>query len=155
MADNVSVTAGIGTPIATDDIAGVHHQRVKRSVGPDGSATDFLDVMSRQDTFTGTGSGTAVSTPTQGAEKFSIAVKGTGATPTSWTVNLQISLDNTNWTTILVHSNTSPPADDVRVDGQTISTGANRYPALYFRSNVSAVTLGGASNIVVTIAGRP
>jgi hypothetical protein len=40
MADNVAITAGAGTTIAADDIAGVLHQRVKISQGADGSATD-------------------------------------------------------------------------------------------------------------------
>lgn len=35
MADNVAVTAGSGTTIATDDNAGVHYQRVKLVWGPD------------------------------------------------------------------------------------------------------------------------
>ena len=42
MADTVSITQGSGTTVATDDIAGVHYQRVKLSVGADGSATDAL-----------------------------------------------------------------------------------------------------------------
>ncbi|MGE3341493.1 MAG: hypothetical protein AB7J46_06390 [Candidatus Altimarinota bacterium] len=40
MADNVAITAGSGTSIATDDVGGVQYQRVKVSVGADGSATD-------------------------------------------------------------------------------------------------------------------
>lgn len=40
MADNVSITAGSGTTIATDDVGGVQYQRVKIGVGADGSATD-------------------------------------------------------------------------------------------------------------------
>lgn len=38
MADNVSVTPGAGTTIATDDVAGVHYQRVKLDGGGDGAA---------------------------------------------------------------------------------------------------------------------
>jgi hypothetical protein len=41
MADNVAITAGSGTTIAADDIGGVLHQRVKISIGADGSATDW------------------------------------------------------------------------------------------------------------------
>lgn len=33
MADNVAITAGAGTTIATDDIAGVHYQRMKLNIG--------------------------------------------------------------------------------------------------------------------------
>ena len=40
MTDNVAITAGAGTSIATDDIGGVHYQRVKVTYGADGSATD-------------------------------------------------------------------------------------------------------------------
>jgi hypothetical protein len=36
MADNVDITAGAGTPIATDDIAGVNFQRIKITLGADG-----------------------------------------------------------------------------------------------------------------------
>jgi hypothetical protein len=36
MADNVAITAGAGTTIATDDIGGVQHQRIKLTMGADG-----------------------------------------------------------------------------------------------------------------------
>lgn len=42
MADNVSITAGSGTSVAADDIAGVMHQRVKLSLGADGTAVDAV-----------------------------------------------------------------------------------------------------------------
>lgn len=42
MADNVSVTPGSGVSVAADDIASVFYQRVKCSLGADGSATDML-----------------------------------------------------------------------------------------------------------------
>ena len=42
MADNVAITPGTGATVAADDIAGVMHQRVKLSVGADGSATDAV-----------------------------------------------------------------------------------------------------------------
>lgn len=40
MADDVGYTPGSGATIAADDVGGVLHQRVKISVGGDGSATD-------------------------------------------------------------------------------------------------------------------
>ena len=52
MADNVPITAGSGTNVATDVIGSVHYQRVKISVGADGSATDAKTV----DADTGAGS---------------------------------------------------------------------------------------------------
>lgn len=41
MADNVAITQGSGTTIATDEIATVHYQIVKVSLGPDGTATPW------------------------------------------------------------------------------------------------------------------
>ncbi len=38
MADNIAITAGTGTNIATDNIGGVNYQRVKMVLGADGSA---------------------------------------------------------------------------------------------------------------------
>lgn len=44
MADNVAITAGAGTTIATDDVgAGVQVQRVKVTWGVDGTATDATE----------------------------------------------------------------------------------------------------------------
>jgi hypothetical protein len=40
MPDNVPITAGTGTDIATDLIGGAHYQRVKVTFGVDGTATD-------------------------------------------------------------------------------------------------------------------
>lgn len=46
MVDNITVTAGAGTTIAADDVgAGVLHQRVKVTWGPDGTGND-ADVAS-------------------------------------------------------------------------------------------------------------
>jgi hypothetical protein len=39
MADNVAITAGSGTDIATDDVAGVHYQKIKIAHGAADSAT--------------------------------------------------------------------------------------------------------------------
>jgi hypothetical protein len=40
MADNVGYTPGTGATVAADDIAGILHQRVKLSLGADGTAVD-------------------------------------------------------------------------------------------------------------------
>ena len=42
MADNVAITAGTGTSVAADDISSVFYQRVKLSLGADGSAVDAV-----------------------------------------------------------------------------------------------------------------
>lgn len=55
MADNVTITAGSGTTIAADDIAGVLHQRVKISQGADGAATDVSSASPLNVTLANTG----------------------------------------------------------------------------------------------------
>ena len=44
MSDNLPITVGVGTDVSTDDIAGVHVQRVKVQHGVNGSATDASDL---------------------------------------------------------------------------------------------------------------
>jgi hypothetical protein len=48
VADNVAITAGSGTTVATDNIGGINYQRVKVAIGADGVAADW-------DTGAGTG----------------------------------------------------------------------------------------------------
>lgn len=146
MADNVAVTAGVGTTIAADEVGSAYYQRMKRSVGADGSATDYLDKHSRSDTYTTAANGTAVDVSAQGFSAFAIGVKGTGAAATAWNVVIEGSIDGTNYSTIATHVNT------VHTDGQVLWVGANR-PCLYFRSRCVSVTLGSATNIVATILG--
>ena len=51
MADNTTLNAGTGgDTIASDDIAGVKHQRIKLSVGADGAASDAVPVSNGLDT---------------------------------------------------------------------------------------------------------
>jgi hypothetical protein len=45
MADNVPITAGVGTPIATDEIGGVHYQRVKLDLGADGVSAPVVGTL--------------------------------------------------------------------------------------------------------------
>lgn len=148
MADTVAITAGSGTSIATDDVGGVHYQRIKRTVGADGSATDFLDKVTRQETFTATADGTAQDVSAQGFSKFALQVVQTG-TVTSWTVVVQASLDGTNYVTILSHTKAGDG------DAAIVFSGPNQYPALYFRTSCTAITLGGGTNVVATVVGMP
>lgn len=151
MPDNVPITAGVGTNIATDDMGAYGHvQRVKRQAGGDGTSVDLLDNATRSDTFTATGTGTVFSVAAQAIKRFSLLVKGTGGAPTAISVALEISIDGTNFSPILL----AGTAEEIpTADGQTISTGANCYPALHFRSRVVSITLSPATNVVVTICG--
>lgn len=100
----------------------------------------------RQDTFTGTGNGTTVTVTTAPLSSFGIQVKGTGASATTWDIRLEGSLDGANFSQILAHTNTTG-------DGAVLWAGGVFSPALHFRSRVSGLVLGGASNVVVTILG--
>jgi len=42
MADNVAVTAGSGTSVATDDVSGVHFQKIKVDAGGDGASVPVI-----------------------------------------------------------------------------------------------------------------
>jgi len=81
MADNVAITAGTGTTLASDDIAGVQYPRAKLSLGADGTAVDAVAGAGAVDTGTqrvtlgsddpavavlGTTSGAAVTTDANG-----------------------------------------------------------------------------------------
>ena len=39
--DNIAITAGAGTSVATDNISGVHHQKVKVTLGSTGVANNW------------------------------------------------------------------------------------------------------------------
>lgn len=51
MADNVAITAGTGTTMATDDVGGVQYPRVKLAQGADGAATDVSSAAPLQVTL--------------------------------------------------------------------------------------------------------
>lgn len=101
----------------------------------------------RSDTYTSTGNGTTVNVSTDPLESFSVQVKGTDAAATTWDVRLEGSLDGTNFTAILTHTNTTG-------DGVVLFSGTTDSPCLYFRSRCAGLVLGAATNIVVTILGN-
>lgn len=110
------------------------------------TTTTAPNFATRSDTFTTTGNGITVSKATAPVSRFSVSVKGTGAAATIWDVRLEGSLDNTNFTQILQHTTTTG-------DGVALYIGSLTAPSLYFRSRCAGLTLGSATNIVVTILG--
>lgn len=74
---------------------------------------------------------------------WSIQVKGTGAAPTSWDVRLEGSNDGVNFTQILQQNAT---------DGAVVFSTTPAVCA-FCRIRVAALTLGSATNIVVTAVG--
>ncbi len=100
-------------------------------------------------TFTGTGSSTVTDVSTVGKTKFSMQVKGTGAAATLWVVELMTSNDGVNYASIVRHSSAGGDTDGGIV-GPALPS-----PRRYFKSTVTSLTLGSATNIVVTIVGMP
>jgi len=162
MADNFRYPAGSddGPTYAADDISSVLYERVKLVHGVDGTndgdvaRTNPLPVgaffSTRADTYTGTGNGTAVDVSTKPCSKFALQLKGTGAAASVWTVRLEGSLDGTNYYEVMRHASTNPIGNNA--DGEIVWCTAG--PFLYFRSRCSdTLTLGSATNIVVTIVG--
>lgn len=98
-----------------------------------------------QDTFTTTGFGTIVSSSVP-LKSYSIEVCGTDGSPNSWQVDVEGSLDGVSFTQFISHSST---------DCSTQSSGANIFPALYFRAHCVALDLGAATNIVTRIVAIP
>lgn len=80
-----------------------------------------------------------------GAEKaffkdYALQIKGVGAGATSWSVTVDVSLDGSNWTTVLTHNAT---------DGSVASVVDK--PGAWIRINVGSLTLGSATAITCTL----
>lgn len=162
MADNTTLNTGSGGDvIASDDISSVKYQRVKLIHGADGtndgdvSRANPLPVVAsfatRSDTYTTAANGTTVDMSARPCRRFAIQVKGTSAAASAWNVVIEGSLNNTQFTTILEHSN----AGEIRnaADGETVYFDT-AVPWLYFRSRLVSITLGSATNVVATIVGQ-
>lgn len=100
----------------------------------------------RGDTFTTTVNGVTVDASLSPMSAFGIQVKATG-TVTSWDMRLEGSLNNSEFSTILSHTN-------VTGDGVTLWTGTLEAPTLYFRARCAGIVLGAGTNVVVTILGQ-
>ena len=93
----------------------------------------------------------------RGLSKWSLQVTGVDATgkivaaPTSWTAALQGSLDGISYGTavVLTHTNT------VNANGDIVDTAGNFHPRRFVQINVSALVLGAAAGILVTVEGTP
>jgi hypothetical protein len=162
MADNTTLNTGSGGDvIASDDISGVKYQRIKLIHGADGtndgdvSRSNPLPTVpafgTRSDTYTTAANGTTVDVSTRPCRRFALQVNGTGAAASAWNVVLEGSLNNSQFTTILEHSN----AGEFRnaADGETVYFDT-AVPWLYFRSRLVSITLGSATNVVATIVGQ-
>lgn len=154
MANNVDITAGSGTTVATDDVTGVHYQVVKLAAGDEdsaarvgGDATNGLDVDVTRTVepapVTGSGSLTAlnqaVTLTLTGQANVGFQVTGT------WvgTLAFEASNDNSNWTSIYAYR----AGDNVIAQTVVDSTNNDIYRCTvagfgYVRARCSAYTSG-------------
>src|SRR5258708_21861022 len=85
-------------------------------------ATTPSNFVTRSDTFTATGAGAVADASAFVARSYSIQVKGTGAPATSWNVQIEVSLDNVNFTSVMTHTNSVG-------DGMLLLSDSDLYPA--------------------------
>lgn len=180
MADTVPITAGSGTVIGTDEVtiggAPQHVQRVKLVDGTDGGtgliagdATNGLDVDVTRDLSTDTSatgnitaansnltSGAATANSTVGPLALSgrqgVAVLLTG----TWSAQLQVqvSVDNSNWTQVYIAvPTTHAPQSVIIANGLYYIVGGAA--ATHVRVTASAYTSGTAAATVVGVASAP
>jgi hypothetical protein len=87
----------------------------------------------------------------------SLLVYGNGAAAAAWTINFEVSLDNTHWTPVFRHTNTNSVDGQMVFSSQTAAiiqtTISAEFPATYFRINASALTLGLATSITCIALG--
>ncbi len=123
MTDNVNITPGVGTSVATDDIGGVQYQRVKVVWGADGTAND-TDIASSK------------GLPVQNAGTFAVQAEQSGTwnvTNISGTISLPTGAATAaNQTAIQGTTGSAAPSKGVLVQG---SDGTNA-------RNISTTTAG-------------
>jgi len=121
MADNTTLNSGSGGDvIATDDIAGVKHQRVKIQYGVDGSATDVSDTNPLPIDDAG-GSLTVDGTVTANAGTGTFTVDGSGVTqPVSGTITANLSATD-NAVLDAINAAQLPDGHNVTVDNASIA----------------------------------
>lgn len=149
MADNSTLPA-TGDVIATDDIAGVKHQRVKVEFGVDGSATDVspaapLPAAVPEQTATGslTATGSVTLTPV-GVGTAAVQVTGTWA----GTLQFEGSVDGTNFFSIPA----TVPTTGANVTSATANGNWLLNPAGYKQVRVRCSTFT-SGTIVISIQG--
>lgn len=109
-----------------------------------------LDVVNRYhrtvtDVKTATGAGTRLDLTGYGPLlDWGIQVRGEGASPTAWTVNLEVSLDGIIFQRIAQHTTTT-------LNGGVL--WAVGFPALHVQAFVASLTLGTATALNVTVLG--
>ena len=121
---------------------------------PNNRFGDFLDINGHptqvklataySHTFTATATGAAQDLTANPKKDWSLQCTTVGGTVTTWTVNLQVSLDGVNYTTILAHTNSTGTG--------VVTCTTSAVPALYYRVDAT-LALGTGTGLLVNVAG--
>lgn len=142
MADNIAITQGAGTTVATDDIGGVHYQRVKPTLGADGTAVDVS---------AGAGAvGTGVQRMTLASDDPAVALLGTMDTDTG---NLPTILTALQRFSLSVEYETVAASQTTQTLGATGGTGDYLAGVLVIPATTAAgaVAIKDGANAAITI----
>jgi len=162
MADNVPITAGSGTTIATDDVGGgVQVQRVKVTFGADGTATDAnsttpLPAAAPDQTASGSLTASAQSVTLTLASQSQVAVQVTG----TWVGTLQFegTVDGTNFFAIPANAvnSSAVPVTSTTANGNWLipCAGYNkvRVRCSAFTSGTIVVSMQGSHGTQIVLA---
>lgn len=107
-------------------------------------ATPFATLI---ETYSATGTGAVEDVSQRPMRNYTMMVVGTGAAATAWAVKLEGSLDGVVYSEIMEHNT-------LVGDSENLFSGTTLFPSLYFRTRCTLLTLGPASDIVVTVLGQ-
>ena len=135
MADNVSVTPGAGTTIATDDVGGVQYQRVKLDLGGDGASAPVSGAIPVSQP--GLSGGILQTVTTVGATAVPLP-----ATPLAGRATMLVQADPTNTANIYLGASTvtadiAATGGTILLPGQSIPISLAAAVILYARSTAA------------------
>ena len=113
MADNLNIDAGATLTVATDDISGVHYQRVKIAQGADGSATDVSNAAPLN---------VAVASATLGTVTISGSVNVATATLGTVTITGNVNIASATLGTVTITGTTVVTSGNINVSSATLGT---------------------------------
>lgn len=151
MSDNVSITAGSGTTIATDDIGGgVQVQRVKNTWGVDGTATDVTATTPLPTNIT---DGTTIASTFAGDTGFNGIVSGNGLkTLSNWVytgAGNSATIDMANYSEVSAQLIAKTSSSSGNITVQSSNDGTN------WTGNIPAMAVSSLSTGIGTILANP
>jgi hypothetical protein len=159
MADNVPITQGVGTDIATDDVGSVHYQKIKIDAGGDGASTPILagggvEASALRVTIANDSTGVVSVDDNGGALTVDGTVAVTNAdlsTIAGAVAGTEMQVDVLTMPTVTVNSHavTNAGTFAVQVDSSTLPTGAaTAAKQLADGHNVAVASIAAGTNLI-------